>query len=99
MLERASQVHVATWARQPSAAPYSGLGVHGFLKRHGIASRVHRRNPTPHVADELRSLAAELGADMIVMGCYGNSRLRERVFGGVTRGLLTSLPAPVLMAH
>jgi hypothetical protein len=99
MLERASQVHVATWARQPSSAPFSGLGVHGFLKRHGIASRVHRRNPTPHVADELSSLAVELGADLIVMGCYGHSRLRERVFGSVTRGLLAELPAPVLMAH
>jgi nucleotide-binding universal stress UspA family protein len=99
LLERATQVHVATWARQPPAAPFSGLGVHGWLRQHGIASRVHRRNPSPHVADELTSFAAELGADLIVMGSYGHSKLREQVFGGVTRALLSTLPVPVLMAH
>jgi nucleotide-binding universal stress UspA family protein len=39
------------------------------------------------------------GSDLLVMGCYGHSRIRERVFGGVTRWLLTRLPVPILMAH
>jgi len=33
------------------------------------------------------------------MGCYGHSRIREQVFGGVTRALLARLPAPILMTH
>ena len=33
------------------------------------------------------------------MGCYGHSRIREQVFGGVSRGVLARLPMPVLMAH
>jgi nucleotide-binding universal stress UspA family protein len=33
------------------------------------------------------------------MGCYGHTRLRERMFGGVTRSALARLPLPLLMAH
>ena len=44
-------------------------------------------------------MAAELQADLVVMGCYGHTRLRERVFGGVTRSALAKLPLPLLMAH
>ena len=44
-------------------------------------------------------MAAELQADLVVMGCYGHTRLRERVFGGVTRSSLATLTVPLLMAH
>ena len=43
--------------------------------------------------------AADASADMIVMGGYGHSRLREFVLGGATRGLLESMTLPVLMSH
>jgi nucleotide-binding universal stress UspA family protein len=43
--------------------------------------------------------AAETGADLIVMGAYGHSRLREWVFGGATRTILQSMTVPVLMSH
>jgi nucleotide-binding universal stress UspA family protein len=45
------------------------------------------------------SRAADLGADLVVMGAYGHSRWAERVLGGATRGLLTSMTVPVLMSH
>ena len=51
------------------------------------------------VADTLLSHAADTGADFMVMGGYGHSRLREFVLGGVTRGILTSMTIPVLMSH
>jgi nucleotide-binding universal stress UspA family protein len=49
--------------------------------------------------DELLSLAADVGAEMIVMGCYGHSRAREFVLGGMSRTVLETMTVPVLMAH
>ena len=49
--------------------------------------------------EELLSRAADFGADLLVMGCYGHSRLREVIFGGVTRRILASMTVPVLMSH
>ena len=86
ILESAAQVHVAIWSRQPPVAPFSRLDVHGWLNRHGIASQVHERDPSTQVADELLLLAADLHADLLVMGVgYGHSRIREQLFGGVAR--------------
>jgi nucleotide-binding universal stress UspA family protein len=51
------------------------------------------------VASMLLSHAADEGVDFIVMGGYGHSRLREFVLGGVTRSIVRSMTAPVLMAH
>jgi nucleotide-binding universal stress UspA family protein len=45
------------------------------------------------------SLAADVGADLIVMGAYGHSRMRELVLGGATRTILESMTAPVLMSR
>jgi nucleotide-binding universal stress UspA family protein len=43
--------------------------------------------------------AAELGCDLIVKGAYTQSRLRQMIFGGTTRHILTNANLPVLMAH
>jgi nucleotide-binding universal stress UspA family protein len=51
------------------------------------------------VACTLLSYAADAGADFIVMGGYGHSRLREFVLGGATRGILAAMTVPVLMSH
>jgi nucleotide-binding universal stress UspA family protein len=47
----------------------------------------------------LRRTATDLGADLIVMGGFGHSRLRERIFGGTTTSMLKQVVVPVLMAH
>lgn len=61
---------------------------------------MHQRDPSTQVADELLLLAADLHADLLVMGVgYGHSRIREQLFGGVARASLVLLPVPVLMAH
>lgn len=98
-LTGAAEVHVASWASHLPAAPYSRLDVAVWLKRHGIDCRIELRDPSPHVAAELAATATRLGSDLVVMGCYGHARLRERMFGGVTRFSLATLPIPVLMAH
>jgi nucleotide-binding universal stress UspA family protein len=51
------------------------------------------------IGNQLLSRAADISADLIVMGGYGHSRLRELVLGGATRTLLESMTVPVLMAH
>jgi len=71
-----------------------------YLRLHGV-TRVHQqlRLPERHAGEELLSRAADCGAGMIVMGCYGHSRARELVLGGATRTVLDSTTVPVLMAH
>jgi len=51
------------------------------------------------VGDALLSHAADSGADLMVMGGYGHSRLREFVLGGATRSIFESMTVPVLMSH
>ena len=45
------------------------------------------------------SRAFDLDADLLVMGCYGHTRARELVMGGMSRTVLASMTLPVLMAH
>ena len=99
LMARAAEVHVASWGAHPPTAPYSRMDLAERLLRHGIACRTHRRAPSSRVAEELGAMAADLQADLVVMGCYGHTRLRERVFGGVTRSSLATLTVPLLMAH
>jgi nucleotide-binding universal stress UspA family protein len=70
------------------------------LKRHGVeaAAEPTVTDGTP-VADIILSRAADLTADLIVMGGYGHSRLRELVLGGVSRSFLQEMTVPVLMSH
>jgi nucleotide-binding universal stress UspA family protein len=78
--------------------PGADIGVH--LARHGIKVAVETAHVSEIAAsDVLLNRAADLGADLIVAGGYGRSRLRERVLGGVTRDLLLRMTVPVLMSH
>ena len=71
-----------------------------FLVRHGVKAQVTvlARN-LPQVSDVLAQHAMDIGADMMVMGAYGHSRLREAVLGGATRSMLEHSRVPVLLAH
>lgn len=74
------------------------IGQH--LARHGVDMTINRIiREKIDVADVLLSHAADSGADLIVMGGYGHSRLREFILGGVTRSMLRSMTVPVLMSH
>ena len=70
------------------------------LRGHGIDAEVrHLDLPDISIGELLLSQAADLGADLIVMGAYGHARLQEFVLGGVTRTLLNAMTVPVLMSH
>ena len=49
--------------------------------------------------DALLSYAADIGADLLVCGMYGHSRLQEFTFGGVTRSLIQEMTLPTFMVH
>jgi nucleotide-binding universal stress UspA family protein len=51
------------------------------------------------VGSQILSRAADVAADLIVMGAYGHARVREMVLGGATRTLLEAMTVPVLMSH
>lgn len=70
------------------------------LARHGVkAEATHTVARDIDVGNEILSRASDMGADLIVSGAYGHSRLRELVLGGVTQTLLRHMTVPVLMAH
>lgn len=70
------------------------------LARHDVnVNATHLEAHDTSVGETLLSRAADKGADLIVMGAYGHSRVREFVLGGATRYLLEHMTVPVLMAH
>ncbi|MBX9716923.1 MAG: universal stress protein [Burkholderiaceae bacterium] len=100
LLQRASAVHVASWQESDGLIGEHRLPVEAFLSHHGIAATVHRCGlPTAPVGELLLSMLTDLQADLLVTGCYGHSRAREWLLGGVTRTLFDSMTVPVLMAH
>ncbi|MFY9769533.1 MAG: universal stress protein [Xanthobacteraceae bacterium] len=77
-----------------------GADIGQHLARHGLKVDVHRiSGGNIDVGDALLSHAADSGADFMVMGGYGHSRLREFVLGGVTRSIFGSMTLPVLLSH
>lgn len=79
-------------------APGADIGL--YLARHGVRVEVAAIEGTElDAGNALLSRAADLSIDLIVMGAYGHSRVSELVLGGVTRTMLESMTAPVLMSH
>jgi len=77
-----------------------GADVAAWLARHGVKVTVQRDVAADaKIGEIILSRAADHGVDLIVMGIYGHSRLREMVLGGVSRTLLSSMTVPVLMSH
>ena len=100
-LARAKAVEVVTVTGEPAKSsdiPAADIAHH--LARHGLKVEVERIVAEDiDVASVILSHAADTGTDLIVMGGYGHSRVREFVLGGATRGILTAMTVPVLMSH
>jgi nucleotide-binding universal stress UspA family protein len=100
LLQQAKKVQVLSWSGAEPAPAELTYGIRRYLGWHGIDAEVRRYAEVPDDLGELLlSRVADEGADLLVMGCYGHSRLRELVLGGVTRVILESMTCPVLMAH
>jgi nucleotide-binding universal stress UspA family protein len=102
LLARADQVQVVTvdegGGSREGALPDTEIGA--TLARHGIKTTITKASRGALTAGEaLRTHAIESKSDMLIIGAYGHSRLREFAFGGVTRHLLAHMPVPVLFSH
>ncbi|NRP74791.1 hypothetical protein ILFOPFJJ_05713 [Ensifer psoraleae] len=103
MMESAEEVNVVLV--DPSAASAKngeepGADIATYLARHGIKVIVDRLPSAGRRVEEVLSQhAIDTSADLIVMGAYGHTRLRERVFGGVTKAMIEAPIVPVLMLH
>ncbi len=100
LLERAKAVDLVIVAEERKNDEITGANMSEHLARHGIAVNVKRiAKGDLTIEDVILSYAADSGADFMVMGGYGHSRLREFILGGATRGILASMTVPVLMSH
>lgn len=72
----------------------------GWLGRHGVKAELMVDTAADtDVGNVILSRAADSSADLVVMGVYGHSRMREMVMGGVSRTVLSSMTVPILVAH
>lgn len=77
-----------------------GVDIAAHLARHGLKVALdHVAVGEVDIANNLLSIAADNSADLMVMGGYGHTRLREFILGGATRGILDSMTVPTLMSH
>jgi nucleotide-binding universal stress UspA family protein len=70
-----------------------------YLSRHGIHAEAQIAPEADSIAMAIRAEAERFGADYLVMGAYSHSRIREALFGGVTRAMLTACSLPLVLGH
>lgn len=96
-LGKSQQVTVVVGGEE-GAAPSSGLVA--YLDKHGVRANVEVFSASHHaIGKSILEQAVRLQADLLVMGAYGHSRLREMILGGATREVLGAATMPVLMGH
>jgi nucleotide-binding universal stress UspA family protein len=100
-LEQSKKIEVITIAvKDDNQGEISGVDIAHHLARHGLNVDLKRIvAPDADVANTILSHAADSSTNLIVMGGYGHSRLREFVLGGATRAILGSMTVPTLMSH
>jgi nucleotide-binding universal stress UspA family protein len=100
LMQRAKTIDVITIATTDKPKELPGADIAHHLARHGLKVELKRIvAPDTDVANTILSYVADSSADLVVMGGYGHSRLREFVLGGATRGMLSAMTVPTLMAH
>ena len=100
LLMRAGRVDVVTvTGDRPKDGELAGADIAQHLARHDINVEVKRISDGGGIGETLLSYAAASGGNLLVMGGYGHSRLREFVLGGATRGILDAMTLPVLLSH
>ena len=101
LLRRARHVTIAVFNPNPfdSHGEQPGADIALYLARHGVNIEVSLQQTGIDVGNAMLSMAADRSCDLIVMGGYGHTRLREVLLGGVTETLLRSMTVPVLMSH
>ena len=100
VLTRAGAIDIVTIEQHERSNELAGADIAHHLARHGLKVELKPIVSTDtDVPNTILSYAADSSTDLIVMGGYGHSRLREFILGGATRGVLASMTVPTLMAH
>lgn len=102
LLTRAGMVQVVIFShgrRQAQLADAAGTEISQYLGYHGIRAELHMEQPGADIGNALLARCHALGADLLVIGCYGHSRFQEMLLGGVTQSVLQVLSVPLLMVH
>jgi nucleotide-binding universal stress UspA family protein len=99
LLGKADVVEVVEVVAFNPGDPQRGPDIAQYLAHHQVRADVIRQQTDIDLGSALLSMASDLNSDTIIMGAFGHSRLREKIFGGVTRTVLRSMTVPVLMAH
>ncbi len=98
MLRLAESVDILAVAEKPTE--FTARAAAAYLSRQGVTAEVVERTRNGDTIEQvIRGVITERRSAWLVQGAYGHSRLRETVFGGVTRGLLADAPVPLLLAH
>lgn len=98
-IQNADTVHVLT-AETSATTAASGRRIADYLAWHGVNIQLTILHPgSEPVGQAIMNKATALGGDLLVMGGYGHSRMRELILGGVTRYVMNHTGLPVLMAH
>jgi nucleotide-binding universal stress UspA family protein len=102
-LRRARSVHIVQFLSSwTTGEPIDQSGIEpvvDWLAGHGVTAKARVTCTETDVGNTLLSYAADIGADLLVMGSWGKSRWAERVLGGTTRTVLECMTVPVLMSH
>lgn len=103
LLSAADDVHLVLVDPREGAGEQGGepgADMATYLVRHGVKVTVDRLPSQGRaIASVLRQHAIDTSAELMIMGAYGHSRLRERIFGGVTRSVIEQPFLPVLLAR
>lgn len=99
LLEGCPNIHVLTvTSEEPVGFP--ATDALRYLSRHGLKAELHELTKEGSIEQTLAAVATRLGAQLLVLGAFGHSRVREFLFGGVTRYFLDEKTAPpLLLAH
>ncbi|MBW8754448.1 MAG: universal stress protein [Sphingomonadales bacterium] len=98
LLARCASVNVLTVREKPGGFPAADAV--RYLSRHGVKAEPHELTRKGSTEETLAAAVMKLGGELLIMGAYGRSRMREFLFGGVTRYFLEDCPRPaLLMAH
>ena len=101
ILERADRVEIVSVSSSstPPAVAQTGERLAARLVRGGVNAAYRRVPSDEDPANALLSYLSDVGADILVAGGYGHSRLREALFGGVTRTLLSTQTLPLFLSR
>jgi len=96
-LEDATTVTILTGGEEVYGTTSEDLA--SYLRNRGITAEIERFSAHHNVGKELLERCRTLGADLMVMGAYGDSHEKEIMFGGNTQTIIESTSIPVVLVH